>query len=164
MSNGSEEKPPTQLVPQDAALQETAQEPPETAQVWAFKQLLNLEQQRVASNNRRMEVAEKVIAAGEAAEKRQHEFHIERLRLGSSDRNDRHRSFMMLVWAAATVTVMFGGTAFYMLFFGEEIQRETAQDLLTVLGTAVGGGGALYGIRAMVQYLLERNTPEDEGP
>ena len=163
MSSESKQTPPTELVPQKAAIEESTQQPPgEPTQAWAFEQLIKLERERVASNNRRLDVAEKVIGAGEAADKRQHEYHVERLRQGSKDRNARHWSFMKLVWAAAIVTATFGGISFYMLFFGDEAQRALALDLLTVVGTAVGGGGALYAFAAAVRQILESNAPEED--
>ena len=87
----------------------TQQPPGESSRAWAFEQLIELERERVASNNRRLDVAEKVIAAaGEAVDQRQHDYHVERLRRSSTDRNARHWAFMKLVWAAAIGSATFG--------------------------------------------------------
>ena len=85
-------------------------------QTWAFEQLFEIERQRVDSNNRRTEVALKVIAASEASDERQFQYHVEKLRQGSQDRNERRRSALQLLWAFFAVAVAGVGLVFFMLF------------------------------------------------
>ena len=130
-------------------------------QAWAFEQLVELERQRVEGNNRRTDVALKAIAANDAADKRQYEYHVERLRQDSKDRNERHRSVVKLLWATLGVTVLVGGFVFYMLFFGNDAQRAVARDLLTTIGTAVGGAGAIWVIKSAIQRLFDNRSRDD---
>lgn len=152
---GSEPKHDSELVRGNEGLDRPV------TQAQALEQLVDLERQRVESNNRRTDVALKAIAASDAADKRQYEYHVERLRQGSKDRNEQHRAVVKFIWAVLGVTVVAGSLVFYMLFFGDHAQRNIAQSLLTTIGTAVGGAGAIWAIKSAVQRLFENRTLDD---
>lgn len=74
------------LVPRDEDLEHSDR------QMWAFKQLIELERQRVDSNNRRTDVAVKAIAASDASDKRQYETTLRSCgRVPSSAKRDMDR-------------------------------------------------------------------------
>lgn len=111
----------TVLVPRDEDLEHSDR------QMWAFKQLIELERQRVDSNNRRTDVAVKAIAASDASDKRQYEYHVEKLRRGSEERKARHGSAIKFVWAVFALAVVSGAFVVGMLFFGDGVVRSIEQ-------------------------------------
>ena len=127
----------------------------------AFEQLVDLERRRIESNTRRAEIALKAIAASDAADKREYDYHVERLRQGSRDRNERHRSVVKFAWAALATVVVVGGLVFYMLFFGNDAQRLVAHDLLSIVATAVGGAGALWAVKSVLQRMFGNGSRDD---
>ena len=143
------------LVPREEDLED------ETRQMWAFKQLIELERQRVDSNNRRTDVALKAIAASDASDKRQYDYHVEKLRQGSDERKERHRSAINIVWAIFALAL--AGSAFVigMLFFGSDSQRAAAEALLKTIGTAVGGAGAFWLVKEAFQRVFTVRSSDE---
>ena len=130
--------------------------------MWAIEQLFKLERQRVDSNNRRTDVALRTIEASSASDERQFKYHVEKLRQGSQDRNERYRSALRFAWAFFTIAVAGGGLIFFMLFYGDDAQRIAARDLLRAIGTAVGGAGALWALKEAFQRVFASGSRDDD--
>lgn len=145
----------------EAELVPGAEDPQELSARKAFEQLVDLERQRIESTNRRTEIALKAIEASDAADKRQYEYHVERLRQRSRARNERHRSIVKFAWAALATVVLAGGFVVSMLFFGNEAQRMAAQDILRTVATAVGGAGALWALMSALRRMFENNSRDE---
>lgn len=142
------------LVPRDEDLEQSDR------QMWAFKQLIELERQRVDSNNRRTDVAVKAIAASDASDKRQYEYHVEKLRQGADERKGRHGSAVKFAWAVFALAVVSGAFVVGMLFFGNDSQRDAAETLLRTIGTAVGGAGAFWLAKEAFQRVFAAKSPD----
>jgi hypothetical protein len=116
-----------------------------------IREILDLERQRVASTNRRTDVALRAIEAGDASDKRQYEYHVEKMRQNSKVRTDHNRSIFKLLWAVFGSIGIAGALVFWMLYFGTEIQREVSVSILRNIGTGLGGAGVLWLFRAAFQ-------------
>jgi len=114
-------------------------------------ELIVIERERIASRDRRTDVMRRAIDAGDAADKRQYDYHVEKLRLDDDDRKRRHSSGIAIVWTLLAVTIAFIGFLCWMLFAGDEAQRAVADRLLETVLTGLGGFGIgwvlLNGIR-----------------
>lgn len=72
-------------------------------------ELIVIERERIASRDRRTDVMRRAIDAGDAADKRQYDYHVEKLRLDDDDRKRRHASGIAIVWTLLAVTIAFIG-------------------------------------------------------
>lgn len=120
-------------------------------ELWPMAELIALERERIASQDRRTAVTRHAIDAGDAADKRQYEYHVEKLRRDDEDRKRRHTSGIAIVWVLLTATLVFTGLLFWMNFAGDDAQRALANELLETIVTGLGGFGIgwvlLHGIR-----------------
>ena len=118
---------------------------------WPVAELLALERERIASQDRRTAVAQHAIDAGDAADKRQYDYHIEKLRRDDEARTRRHASGIAIVWALLAAAIGFVGFVCWMIFAGNDTQRALASELLETVVTGAGGFGIgwilLNGIR-----------------
>ena len=83
-------------------------------------ELIVLERERIASRDRRTDVMRRTIDAGDAADKRQYDYHVEKLRRDDDDRKRRHASGIAIVWTLLAATIGFTGFLRWMLFAGDE--------------------------------------------
>lgn len=56
-------------------------------ELWPIAELFNLERGRIASRDRRTEIMRHAITASDAADKRQYDYSVEKLRRDDEDRN-----------------------------------------------------------------------------
>ena len=107
------------------------------------KDIIELEKERIRSYDRRTEIAKAAIDASSAADERQYQYHMEKLKT-DAEQADKRFSFckQVVIWG--------GGASFlFVLFliatslFGSEIQAKTAFTLLKVMFTALGGYGVI---------------------
>ena len=114
-------------------------------------ELIALERERIASRDRRTDIARRAIEAGDAADQRQYDYHVEKLRLDDDDRKRWHASGIAIVWTLLAAAIVFTGFLCWMLFAGDEAQRVVANRLLGIVLTGLGGFGIgsvlLNGIR-----------------
>lgn len=125
-------------------------------ELWPASALVTLERERVASRDRRTEVTRQAIEAENAADQRQYDYHVEKLRRDDEDRKRRHESGIRLLWALFTVTVGLTGFVFWMIFFGDDAQRSAAIDILRTIGTGLGGFGVVWFLLTAVRRFLAR--------
>ena len=119
-------------------------------------ELIVIERERIASRDRRTDVMRRAIDAGDAADKRQYDYHVEKLRLDDDDRKRRHASGIAIVWTLLAVTITFIGFLCWMLFAGDEAQRAVANRLLEIVLTGLGGFGIGWVLWNGIRRLLAR--------
>lgn len=117
-------------------------------------EMIALERQRIASRDRRTEIMRHAIDAGDAADKRQYDYHVEKLRRDDEDRKRRHAAAIRIVWAVFAGATVFAVLLGWMLFAGNDTQRAVANELLETILTGLGGAGIgwmfLNGIRRLL--------------
>ena len=117
---------------------------------------LDIERRRIESSDRRTEAIREVVRVADAADQRQHEFHLRRLENEEHSSRRRHQLTRQIVyWGGASVLLVLG-LLLAMLFFGDEGQIESALAFLKVLGIALGGGGVLHLLHRVLRWLFER--------
>ncbi len=117
-------------------------EPPRQGELFQdLGQLIDLERQRIDSQNRRTDLMLTAIKAQDEADQRQHDFMTKELDARTAADIRRHgmtRGVLMYggLLLAAVLAVTFG-----MAFFGNDAQREIALEILKNGAIALGGAG-----------------------
>ena len=119
-------------------------------------ELIALERERIASQDRRTDIARHAIEANDAADKRQYDYRGEKLRLDDDDRKRRYVSGIAIVGILLAVVIVFTGFLFWMLFTGDEAKRAAADRLLGTVLTGLGGFGGGWVILNGIRRLLAR--------
>ena len=119
--------------------------------------LCALEHQRIESVNRRTDVALKAIEATEAADKRQFEYHLEKLRTSVQERSENRRSVLKLVWMIGGVLIFVTAFILLMSFFGSDTQQDVAMTILRTVATGLGGAGVIWMLRALLVRAMKEN-------
>ena len=125
-------------------------------ELWPVSELLELERRRVDSQDRRIDVARRAIEASDAADQRQYDYHVERLRRDDEARKHRHESGIRLLWTVFGAGLLLTGLFFWMIFFGDDAQRTVALDILKTVGTGLGGFGIVWFLLHGIRQLLAR--------
>lgn len=99
----SDEAKPTsgqESAPEQDLVARSSPKTPEAIQgeLWPMAELITLERERIASQDRRTDVTRHAIDAGDAADQRQYEYRVEKLRRDDEDRKRRHASGIAIVW------------------------------------------------------------------
>ncbi len=113
------------------------------AQIEPWRELLQLERERIASHDRRTKVVERTVEATDAADQRHFEFQLERMRRRDADRAVRRTFGMRLIWALFTAAGLILGASLLLIAFGDDDQRTAATYLLAVLVTMTSGYGLI---------------------
>ena len=125
-------------------------------ELFPLERFLDIEEQRIESYNRRTELGHKAIEAQDAADQRQFEYHCKQLDAQDEQSKRQHGLARQVFWGGGgfcgVVLILILGK----LFFGSEGQASAAATILTVLGTAIGGGGALHLLSRWIRWLLSR--------
>ena len=136
------------------------QDPRELQESGLLQELVALERQRLDITNRRTEIAHKVVEAADAADKRQYDYHVEKLRRETEERKERRRSIFKIVWAMGVGGALVGALLLLMLFFGTDAQRETAAELLRTVLTGLGGAGVLWLLRTLFEWAMNQSRDD----
>jgi CHASE3 domain sensor protein len=133
----------------------------EQQQLDLFANALEVERERIRSQDRRTEAVRAAIEANNASDKRQFEFHMARLEEEKQQRINKDGVERSKIGLARMIVLLFGSFAIlvtfgllYFLFFGTPDQVSTAQSLLSTGGKGVGGFGAIYAIISAVKALI----------
>ncbi|HUB15784.1 MAG TPA: hypothetical protein VMB34_27810, partial [Acetobacteraceae bacterium] len=125
-----------------------------------LRRVLEVEQQRIESTNRRTDVALQAVKASDESDRRQFEFQMEKLH--TDERSGLRRDGL-----AKTVVLgigAFGGIVVSlflgMAFFGSAAQSAMALDILGKLAVGGGGYGIIAGIINLVRRLLRTGNSE----
>jgi hypothetical protein len=132
-------------------------------QLELFEQALEVERERIRSQDKRTEVVRAAIEANDASDKRQFEFHMAKL---DDERHSRAESSAIdrdRLQFAKWIALSFGAVAIglvvlfsWMLFFGSSEQSATASSILGTVGKGVGGFGIIYAVVVAFRALLRR--------
>lgn len=147
----------TDLVPVGRA--ESGQDGDRSAQPELFPLLqtqLDIERLRIESQDRRTEAFREAVRATDAAEQRQHEFHMRRLENSEKADQRRHQLARGVLYWGGLGALLVGTALLVILFFGDERQSGFAFALIKALGMALGGGGALHLLQRGARWLFER--------
>jgi len=129
----------------------SADESPDPRQLVLFDQVLQIERERIKSQDRRTEVALRAVELGDASDTRQYNYHMERLKADERLAMARISLGSKLAFGMGAVVALLLFAILYMMFFGSEHQAARAQQLAVWFFTALGGGGlfvlAQHGIR-----------------
>ena len=117
---------------------------------------LDIERRRIESYDRRTEAFREATRAADAADQRQHEFHMRRLENEEDSSRRRHQLARRVVYWGGASVLLVGTALLVMLFFGDERQSGSALALIKALGMALGGGGALHLFQRGARWLFER--------
>ena len=126
------------------------------SQLELFEQVIQIERQRIESQNSRTEVALRAVEASDASDKRQYEFHKQKLE--SDERMQKARLVLgsRIALGVGAILAVFVLAVLYMAFFGTETQAKRALELLVWAFTALGGGGLLLAGQRSIQWLMKR--------
>lgn len=132
-------------------------------QLELFEQALEVERERIRSQDKRTEVVRAAIDANDASDKRQFEFHMAKLKADRDTRTENLEIEKTRLKIAIGVALTFGASCVglallfcYMLFFGTSPQSSLALSILTTLGQGVGGFGIIYAAIIAFRTLLKR--------
>ena len=128
-------------------------QPPMTGEI--LKDLLKIEQERIRSQDRRTEVALRFVEASDASDKRQFEYHMQRLQSEERQAKARVSLGLKVVIGIGGVVLAILVISFYMLFFGTLTQTDYAEKLLTWFFAALGGGGLLLLLQRGLQWVMK---------
>ena len=124
-------------------------------QLEMFGKLLDLEQKRINTTNRRTEVAMRAVEASDAADQRQYDYHIKKLESDDSLERVRLSLGAKGAFGVGGSIILLLSLVLYMMFFGTETQASQARELLTWGFTALGGGGLLFIAQRGVRWLMK---------
>ena len=128
-------------------------QPPMTNEI--IKDLIKIEKERIRSQDRRTEVALKAVEASDASDKRQFEYHTQRLQSEERRATARVSLGLKVAFGIGAVVVAILVISFYMLFFGAPTQTDYAEKLLTWFFAALGGGGLFVLLQRGLQWVMK---------
>lgn len=118
--------------------------------------LIEVEKQRIDSVNRRTDLARQAIEASDAADKRQFDYHMARLKTEEESSKRGHELARKIFYYGGGAILAFAVLLFGMLFFGNDGQSRLALEVLITVGKGLGGGGVLFLIIQALRWLLRR--------
>lgn len=128
-----------------------------------FADALEVERERIRSQDRRTDVVRAAIDANDASDKRQFEFQMAKLSEEASRRQEQSEIERKRIALAVGIASLFGVFSvvlsllvFYMMFFGDERQSQMAGDFMSIVGTGIGGFGLVYAAIAAFRALVGR--------
>ena len=119
-------------------------------------ELIAIERERIASQDRRTDVARRAIDANAAADEREYSYRVEQLRRDHIDRKRRYVSGIAILCTLLAAALCFTGVLFWMLFTGDEAQRAAADRVLGTVLTGLGGFGGGWVLLNGIRRLLAR--------
>ncbi len=131
---------------------------PQQGELFSANDLVKLEQARIASFDRRTDVAKAAIDADRESDKRQFEFAMERLRTDSALNQRRHEFGSKFLWVLLGAVLISGAFLMRMIFYGEPAQIAMAYKILVTLFTGSGGAGIFVLIRQIWRKLQVTNN------
>ncbi|MDH5722925.1 MAG: hypothetical protein OEY94_06355 [Alphaproteobacteria bacterium] len=118
-------------------------------------QMLDIERQRIASEDRKTETARMMIQMQDDSDKRQFEFHMKRLEIDDRHTGNKHDLAKKLAvgggFAMFSILVVLLGFA----FLGNPQQSKIAMDAMKIILIGGGGWGVVSGLIAATKKLLK---------
>jgi len=117
-----------------------------------LQQMLNIEQQRIESINRRTDVALQAVKASDESDRRQFEFQMAKLDRDAEADKRRHGLAKMVTLWFGVIAVAVLSLFVYLMFFGSAGQSEIALQFLSTLAKGAAG----FGIGTAVLNILQK--------
>ena len=121
----------------------------ETSPVYNVSQLpvemqamFEIEKARIESHDKRTDVALRAIEASEADSKRMFDYHVMKLQSDNDIKTKKLAIAKNIVYASCAIGMIVIVVLFSALFLGNEVQSQTASEVLKGIGHAIGGIGA----------------------
>ena len=114
---------------------------PMEGEYYSGKDMFELEKERIKSSDKRTEIARLAIEANDAADKRQFDYHIQKLNHDIEFKNQQAKVSAKLLYGIGFISTAIATLLLYLTFFGTDHQSEVAANLLEKLVTAMSGVG-----------------------
>ena len=118
-----------------------------------LKNVAELERRRVSAQKERNKVALRALEVSENSDRRQFEYHKEKLATEERARDKSHSLARMVLMFGGSVVLLLLILVIGMAFFGNQEQSSIAMTMIGVAGKAVGGAGFIYLVAAAVKRL-----------
>lgn len=132
------------------------QSSPSQGELFSAGDLVQLERDRIASFDRRTDVARAAIDAERESERLQFDYHMQRLKNEEAQNLREHRFASRFLWTWLIVGIVVGLFLFAMAFFGGERQAMLAYSILVTVGKAAAGAGIFVLGRQLWRWLKPR--------
>ena len=118
-----------------------------------LKDAAELERRRLGTQKERNKIALRALEVSENSDRRQFEFHKEKLATEERARDKSHSLARLVIIFGGGATLLLVVLVIIMAFFGNEKQSEIAMTMIGVAGKAAGGAGFIYLVAAAVRRL-----------
>lgn len=143
-----------ELIPAESGAEEESSIRGQDDQEPSYQQLIELERRRIDRDNRRTQLAEKALELADDQDQRQFEYASEQRQREDRGEQRRFRLASFLSIGAFLVIAAVIGLTMWMAFFGDDVQRTTAQELGKTVLVGLAGFGVLSGLIRIVRSLL----------
>lgn len=116
---------------------------------------LQIERERIDSQNRRTQVASQAGAASNDAVKRHLEFEMAKLAAEDSASKRKDNLARIVIFAFGSFVAVVASLFLYMAFFGNSAQSAIAIEILKVLAVGGGGYGLISGLAGFIRRLMQ---------
>ena len=120
-----------------------------------LKDAAELERRRLETQKERNKIAMRALEVSENSDRRQFEFHKEKLATEERARDKSHSLARMVVKFGGGAVLLLVVLVIAMAFFGNNEQSEIAMTMIGVAGKAAGGAGFIYLVAAAVRRLTQ---------
>jgi hypothetical protein len=141
-SNGNEEAPESILTPEEQMEVRRG----ELVPAEPLHELLQLERERIDSNNRRTEVMRLAIEANKESDRQQFDFSMAQLGHESTKTESKHSIAKLVIYVGGSFVLILFAFLIGMAFFGSPYQAQIAFDLVKIILAGVAGYGVITGI------------------
>lgn len=122
------------------------------------KQMLDIEEKRIESIDKKTENAKLFILKSDEADQRQYLFQMERLRNQENENKRKHKLVKTIIIGGGLFVIAFLGILCWFAFNGDKAQSDNAIKCFSFLFTAVGGYGVFQGTFAAIKKLLNKDS------
>ena len=121
-----------------------------------LERLIKLEEGRLARDNRQIDLQEKAIEVSNQQDERQANFHRDRITL--EDGQDKRRVTLVsrTLWIGATLIAFPLALLLWMVFWGDETQRDTALVVFEATAIGVAGYGVITALGRVSRAIMSR--------
>ena len=117
--------------------------------------IVALENARIESQNISYEVNLKAIEVADRSDERQFEYHSKKLAIASETADKNRNVASKFGWAIFGLMSLVVLVVTYMMFLGDESQRQAAQTAIQLILSMFGGAGALVILRSLFGKSLQ---------
>lgn len=122
------------------------------------QEVLEIEKERIASQDRKTETVRRWIKATDDADKRQHAFSMNRIRNENNRAIDRHNLIRKLIVGGGLFIVFIVLLLLYFIFLGNTEQTENALLFVKYVAIGTAGYGIIHILTAAVKKLFENEN------